>query len=217
MVVGVRRITNTGGKKRISKFASILMKTMIWCESPIERDYAFYLDSDPCVLSFYSQPMRIYYFLDGKEHHYTPDFLVCRIDKKQIIEIKPEAKVFSDDNPRLFRIISSICRREGYEFLVVTDLMIRVQPKFDNIKLLHRYGRTLIHPQHQIICQEFFSNKQEATFTEVEQFLKSKGATKQDLYALLYRGILTTNLMDPIGSDSVISLSSITDLDKKGE
>lgn len=206
--MGVRKITNKGGKKVIGKFPSLKMRRLICWESQIERDYLYLLEVDPAVISYAEQPLRISYYLDAKERHYTPDFLVIRSDKNLIVEVKPEAEAQKEENQQLFRIAGAACARDHYEFAVVTDTMIRVQPRLDNIKLLTRYQRVPIHdPQYQIICHELFSERSEVCFIEVMQFFASRNIGKQVVFSLLYWGILAVDLMQPITVESVVSFS----------
>lgn len=205
----IRKPSNKGGvKKIISKFPSFRMNRVVWAEGLIELDYIYLLEYDhPNVLSFLEQPCRIHYKLEGRWHQYTPDFYVERTDKRLIVEVKQEEEAVEEDNQRLFRIASDTCEQNGYKFIVVTDKMIRIQPRLDNIKLLTRYERTDIdNPHYQITCHEFFTKRREATLDEVTQFFASYDMSKQVVYALLYWGILSTDLMKPIGSESIVYL-----------
>lgn len=206
--MGVRKITNKGGKKVIGKFPSLKMRRLICWESQIERDYIYLLEFDPAVISYAEQPLRISYYLDDKERHYTPDFLVKRSDKNLIVEVKQEVEAQKEENQQLFRIASAICARDNYEFVLVTDTMIRVQPRLDNIKLLTRYQRVPIHdPQYQIICYELFSKCSEVCFGEVMQFFASRSIGKQIVFSLLYWGILAVDLTQPITVESAVRFS----------
>ncbi|HEX8138918.1 MAG TPA: TnsA endonuclease N-terminal domain-containing protein [Pyrinomonadaceae bacterium] len=197
--MSVRKITNKGGKKVIGKFPSIKMGRLIGWESQIERDYIYLLEFDPAIVSYAEQPLRISYHLDGKERHYTPDFLVKRADKSLIVEVKPEDEAQKEENQCFFRIASAICARDNYDFVLITDSMIRVQPRLDNIKLLTKYQRTPINdPHYQIICYELFAKSREVYLGELMQFFASRNMDKQVVFSLLYWGVLAVNLMQPI-------------------
>lgn len=204
--MGVRKITNKGGKKVIGKFPSLKMERLVCWESQIERDYIYLLEFDPAVASYAEQPLRISYHLDGKERRYTPDFLVKRADKNLIVEVKREEAAKKEEMQQLFRVVSAICAHDHYEFVVVTDTMIRVQPRLDNIKLLTRYQRIPIHdPQYQIICNELFSKSSEVCLSEVMQFFASRNIGKQVVFSLLYWGVLAVDLTQLITAESVVS------------
>lgn len=199
-----RKITNKGSKKVIGKFASLKMGKTIWWESQLEQDYIYLLEFDPDVTSYQEQPPTISYVLNGKKRRYTPDFLVERRDKRQIIEVKPEEHITKEKNLLLFNSVAPILSQEGYEFNLVTDKAIRIQPRLANIKLLTRYARTPIDPQLQIACHEFFIGKHEVRLSDVASFLADKNLGMQFLYSLLYWGILLTDLMEPIESHSYV-------------
>ncbi|HEV2881376.1 MAG TPA: TnsA endonuclease N-terminal domain-containing protein [Pyrinomonadaceae bacterium] len=212
----VRKISNKGSKKVIGKFASLKMKRAIWWESPLERDYIYLLEFDPDVMSYEEQPLHIEYYIDGKKHRYTPDFFVRRADKRIVVEVKPEEEAFKEKYQHLFRTASYICARNGYEFVVVTNTMIRVQPQLDNIKLLTKYQRVPIDdPQYQLVCYELFAENHETSLGAVMEFFASRNISKQTIYSLLYWGILSVDLMLPIGVESMVRLSSGKDYERK--
>jgi len=202
----VRKITNKGPKKVIGKFPSLKMGRCIWWESQIERDYIYLLEFDPSVTSYKEQPLCISYFLNGKEHHYTPDFLVERSNRRQIVEVKREHQTRKEENVALFSAVGPLFFQQGYEFIIATDTAIRVQPRLENIKLFTRYARTPIDPQHQIACHELFAGKREVSLGEIVQFFTAKDLEIQVIYALLYWGILATDLMKPVELSSIVSL-----------
>jgi hypothetical protein len=207
-----RKITNKGVKKVIGKFPSLKMGQLVWWESQIERDYIYLLEFDPDVISYEEQPLRISYHFNGKERRYTPDFLVKRSDRTIIVEVKPEEEIQKEENQRLFHIANVICARNNYEFIVVTDKMIRLQPRLNNIKLLTKYQRTPINnPHYQIACHELFTEKLEIPLGEAMQFFNSRKIDAQVIFALLYWGVLAINLMQPIGMESVVYLPGNTD------
>jgi TnsA endonuclease N terminal len=199
-----RKITNKGIRKVIGKFPSMKLKKTIWWESQLERDYIYLLEFDPDVISYQEQPFTILYNASNKSRHYTPDFLVERVDKSQVIEIKPEAHKTKEKNIFLFKSVAPIFTEEGYEFLVVTDTMIRVQPRLSNIKLLIKYARTPITPQHQIHCYEMLNGRQEVSLGELVESFGAKTAGIQMIYSLLFWGVLATDLMKSISVDSTV-------------
>jgi hypothetical protein len=203
----IRRIVNTNSKKNIGKFPSLKLGIVVWWESLIERDYLFYLEFD-CAVSFYAgQPFRICFTVNGKRHSYTPDFLVVRGNKQQVVEVKPLKKAERDDFKAFCRLIAAVCRDHGYEFIVVTDADIRVRPKLDNIKALWRHARTPVLPKHLRLCREFFraaSMPEQIRLGQLMSFLRTEGVGKEMAYALLYQGAITTDLMVPLGEASII-------------
>ncbi|HEV2859472.1 MAG TPA: TnsA endonuclease N-terminal domain-containing protein [Pyrinomonadaceae bacterium] len=201
-----RKISNTGTRNLVGKFPSLKMGRIVWYESLLERDYMYLLEIDSDVISYREQPGRIYYTLDGRRRHYTPDLLVERGREKQLVEVKPKKKAEEEEYRRLFRIAGETCRRDGYEFRVATDEMIRLQPRLNGAKLLYKYAKTPLLPQHQIVCHEFFTVQREVPLGEVTRFFASRGIGRQVVYALIFRGVLSVDLMCPLTQDAVVRL-----------
>ena len=202
-----RQVIGRSPCRVVYKFPSIKLKRTVYCESGLELDYSFLLDSDHGdVVSFQEQPRKIKYCLNGEPHTYTPDFFVSRRNKKQIIEVKPESKVWSKENTILFGIIETICHQADYEFLIVTDVEIRVQPRLDNIKLLWKYGRTPIYPHHQIYCQEFFALKSPLVLGELFEFFAYRKVGRAVVLSLFYWGLVGIDVNAPINSQSPVFL-----------
>lgn len=213
--VGIRRITNAGSKKIIGKFASKKMNTAVLWESQIKRDFIYLLEIDPDVISFSSQPFRIDYTSNGCGRHYTPDFFVERRSKKQVVEIKPSKKIHTEKIREILRHIPPLCARQGWEFVLLTDEMIRVYPRLDNVKLLHKYSRIQLKPHQFLVLEAFIRKNEGATLREVEEALSSRGISRDIIFALIYQGFFETDLMAPIRNDSVLRLSESSELWEK--
>jgi hypothetical protein len=170
----------------------------------------YLLDYDRDVSYWHEQPLRIRFSHGGKVHRYTPDLEVHRAAQKQLIEVKPKHEVDSGKWDVLFRTASSVCEQEGYEFLVVTDEVIRMKPRLENVKLLWKYARTPLLPQHQIICSEFFKSRKDESVTldDLIQIFTTKQVPTQALYSLLFWGALEFDLMQPLDRDSRITIPS---------
>jgi hypothetical protein len=207
----VRRIPRFGAQKNIGKFTSIKTGRVAWYESLLERDYMYLLDFDPHVTFWAEQPLRIRFSYKGKAHSYTPDLEIHRGSKKQIVEVKSKHQVDSGKWDLLFRISTSVCKQDGYEYVVVTDEVIRAEPKLTSVKKLWKYSRTPISPQHQLLCREFFraTDLQPAELIELIDFFKSKRVPAQVVYALIFWGVLEFDLMQPLNESAVIKMSSV--------
>lgn len=202
----VRRVISRSTCRVVYKFPSIKLGRMVYCESSVELDYAFLLDADHSVMSFQEQPGKIIYYLNGKLHKYTPDFLVNRPHKKQIVEVKPESKASTEENRVLFEIIRTICLNAGYEFVVITDIDIREGSRLENVRAFWKYGRTPLSPQHHIYCQEFFTQNSEATLGGLVSFFAARNEGKGVVFSLLYWGVVGIDINRPLNALSPIHL-----------
>jgi hypothetical protein len=206
--VSFRKPSNKGGvKKSIGKFPSFRLNDIILFESNLEKDYLYLLEFDHLdVLNFRAQSCLIRYRLDGRKRRYTPDFYVERKHKTQVIEVKPEERALEPRYREVFLLAAAACAKKGWEFRVVTETTIRQEPRLENVKLLLKYQRTPLHPQHRILCREFFAGRRAAALAEVAEFFAAKGIGRQTLYSLMRWGDLGFDLMTPIDDDSPLFL-----------
>ncbi len=71
------RLIKKSGVSVVGSFPSLKLDDLVRYESPLERDFLYFLEYDPQVLSYEMQPMTITMTLsDGQSHRYTPD---CRV------------------------------------------------------------------------------------------------------------------------------------------
>jgi hypothetical protein len=206
----VRKIPRFGAQKNIGKFSSVKTGRVAWFESLLERDYMYLLDYELAISYWVEQPLKIRYGDNGRTCSYTPDFEVHHQSKKQIVEVKTKDQVDSGEWDSLFSTASAICEQEGYEFTVVTDEFIRQQPRLDNVKTLWKYARTPIRARHQILCIEFFREKQiaEIELSELIQFFRAQHVPVQTIYALLFWSVLNFDVTQPLNVASIITLPS---------
>jgi hypothetical protein len=199
--------------KAKGKFPSLKLNRTVCWQTLLERDFIYLLEFDPNVLSYKERPFSINNASVNLRQDYVPGFLVERPNKKQVIEVRVEEQ--AKENTELYRSIASVCCREGYEFLVVTESKIRVQPLLDNIKLLWRYAITTLSPQHQILCLGFMNGRLNTTFRDAVRFFESENAPKQVVYALIYWGLLSIDLMKPINADTLVYLPKAATMVRK--
>jgi hypothetical protein len=118
-------------------------------ESTLERDYISLLEFDDQVVSYIEQPLIIYYFHDGKDRTYTPDFLTIynpsSNTKPLLSEIKYKADLQlhrSEYQPK-FDAAIKFADENGYQFTVITEEDIRTV-YLQNAVFLNRFLHTEI-------------------------------------------------------------------------
>jgi hypothetical protein len=193
------------------------MRSLIWYESLNERDYMYLLEIDPDVISYSTQPFKISYILDKKVRWYTPDFLVQRKSKQQIVEIKPSCWNDDEKNVRKFSVIAANLRSEGQNFVIITDEMMSQGYLLNNIKLLYRYAQIHVKLQNLIICHQYFQNKLSVPLNLAIKDLQNLGINKAILLKLIFLGFLTTDLIQQINDNSLLCLSSPSYLGMKND
>jgi hypothetical protein len=184
------------------------MRSLIWYESLNERDYMYLLEIDPDVRSYNTQPFKISYILDEKSRRYTPDFLVQRQSKQQIIEIKPTNWFNDEKNVTKMTAIASTLKSMGWEFIIITDEMMNQDYLLNNIKLLYRYVQIPLTLQNLTSCYQYFQKNSPTTLEIALRELEVQKINKPLLLKLIFVGFLSTNLKEKIQSNSLIYLDS---------
>jgi hypothetical protein len=177
----------------------------------------YLLEIDPDVISYSTQPFKISYILDKKVRWYTPDFLVQRKSKQQIVEIKPSCWHDDEKNVRKFSVLAANLRSEGQDFVIITDEMMSQGYLLNNIKLLYRYAQIHVKLQNLIICHQYFQNKLSVPLNLAIKDLQNLGINKAILLKLIFLGFLTTDLIQQINDNSLLCLSSPSYLGMKND
>ena len=213
----VRKVSNRGGNI-IGSFPSLIKGEKIMYESTIERDIVFHFKFDPTVLMYRAQPMVITGTdTEGKVHTYTPDFLVVRTDRKEIVECKPEALLDHPHTQQQIRIGEKWAEANNHDFVIVTDTDLRKDQTLANLKLFFRYCRVAVPTTMLASCITYLKTQPEGiTFEDVTHFLSSQGDSPEMqqpyrqapfIYSMLFHHILQTNLTKLISSASILQLS----------
>ncbi|WP_082829767.1 TnsA endonuclease N-terminal domain-containing protein [Ectothiorhodospira sp. BSL-9] len=112
-------------------------------ESSLERDFLVLLDFDLAVEDVLEQPCRITFTdANGRERHYTPDFLVEYGDGERVIfEVKYRANLkdeWTSLKPR-FRAAIRYAKQNGMRFSIATEVEIRGGAYLANARFLRPY------------------------------------------------------------------------------
>jgi hypothetical protein len=202
-----RKIVNTRSKKNIGFFPSKKNERLVAFESLIERDFIYLLEYDRDVICYKEQPLEINYRDNNRLKKCYPDFEVLRKSRKQLIEVKPHAKlvkILQDETIiNKFNAVALYCDANGYsDFKIVTDKDIRTGNALKNIRLLFSYSNIIVPEDiKNSILNVLVSSDQDQTISQV----LSKACVKdndQTFYAyilnMLYYQEISTNLEKPI-------------------
>jgi len=115
-------------------------------ESLLELDFLVLIDdvmSD--LVGIFAQPMKLPIVVAGRSTTWNPDFLLSRTDlHHELVEVKTEEALHPEDpdERRLVTLRIEAMRKAaaaaGFGFRLATEREIRVQPRLDNARLVHR-------------------------------------------------------------------------------
>lgn len=198
----VRVIHNRGIHRVIGRFPSLKNAESVPWESQLERDYCFYLEVDPEVVRYRSQPLQIQLASHGTILRYTPDFLVERRALSELVEIKPSARV--GELKHRFSSIAIACRELGFTFRVVTDTDIRVSPVLENLKLLFRYARSFGREESLDSARPVLTGIREGRLEDYLKAAETEGIPRGVIYSAMHYGLLLFDLRIPIAPDMIL-------------
>lgn len=204
---GARKIINYYGRKSIiGKFASLKNKSTIYFESLLEQDFIYLLETDITIISYASQPLTVEYFAQGKTRKYTPDFIVRTSNMTEIVEVKP--KKYLDKYVPLYEAVRPVFFERGWDFRVITEENIRLEPRLYNAKLLCRYANYQVNPNHYAACMSIIRVKNAISLKELSFNLAQYDMPPFIIYNLLLRDELTFNKLEKLSSYTIIKKRS---------
>lgn len=207
----VRKVSNHG-RNIIGYFPSIKMKRMVAFESTIERDLLYVLDFAQQVESFSEQPCVIAY-LDGEnERTYTPDFLISLAHSVVLAECKPKALTDTVENQRKFDAGRAWCKKQLWNFEVVTDEQLRNGYRLKAIKFLTQYARHQLPQALKYQITQYLHDRNEATAViDIAKALmpREPRMLTAATFQMVYEHELTMDLDEwPVGLNTEVEIAS---------
>lgn len=139
----VRKVVRRSNARRTHKYPSIDVNRMVQCESDLERDGYRLIDACPLVQLISEQPATVLLETSESAFKHIPDALV-RVGNRQVfVEFKEAAEAERGTLARRTALVRLALARAGYGYGVLTERVIRVEPRFSNVRYLLRRGH---HP-----------------------------------------------------------------------
>ncbi|MBP4051626.1 TnsA endonuclease N-terminal domain-containing protein [Chromobacterium violaceum] len=179
---------------------------MVAYEQLLERDALYLFEFSPQVKAFREQPPKFFYADGGKVRRYTADFELTLPDGSLLlIEVKPTRSLKKNEVQAKLDVIGDAMARQGHQFIVLTEKIIRVEPRLGNLKILFPY---LCQPIPAALCLQLrqiphlANPKAPILMQELIEHLGSRA----NVLRLLAHGLIGFDCMQPITLDSQIVL-----------
>ncbi|MBB5192294.1 hypothetical protein HNQ50_003035 [Silvimonas terrae] len=142
-----RKVVTRRGRHIRGYFPSTKLRRMVAWESMLERDAVLLLEMSPGIVRYQEQPARIVYADGLRTREYFPDFELTLEDGQLVhLEIKESSELAKPSIAAKYGSIAAHYRREARSFRIATELEIRREPLFGNLK---RLASLHAHPWHE--------------------------------------------------------------------
>lgn len=193
-----RKVVKRSTHRVVGYLASQKNGMLVPWESQIEKAYFEWLEVDPDILKFRSQP-RTFKWTNIR---YTPDALVTDCKGSFFVEVKPDS-VFSDSHAmERLDAIGSNMKLENYDFRLVTERDIFAEPLRSNVTTIMRHRRVSLGSTFlQLLNSDAFLKP---------QILGNLGWLEDSnmfiqMCAAIAQGLLEADLRAPLSSDSILN------------
>lgn len=143
-MTGVRKIVSRSPHRRVGRIACPwFQQCAIEYESLLERDFVRIALLNSEISAIIHQP----FFVDLGEHgRYIPDFLLLGPKKNVVVEVKPDKHANNSRNKPRLSCAAELLARQGYKFLVASEITIHAGGRHERAALLLRYARSHLAP-----------------------------------------------------------------------
>lgn len=204
-----RRVKAGWQQRPTYKLSSPKVQGIGEAESGLEADAYRIFDFDPSVMSYRTQPFVVNYRTDGRIVPSYPDAEIKRSDGTfEIVQIKTQTsyRKYLIENHR-FRLERDLFEGLGWSYRVLTEVEIRAEPRYSNIKLLRHYRNRVLPNATVDIVQAMVKRGAGATIRSIIKNAKPSGLHEVDIYGMIARNQIRIDLSEPIGPDTrVIAL-----------
>jgi hypothetical protein len=179
----------------------------VYCESALERDAYLHFEFDPQVASYRVQPYSVEYQQKPILRTF-PDAEVREVDGSwTIIQIKMRSTYEKHLAKPHFRNEAALFRSLGWNYRVLTEVEIRVEPRLENLKLMHHYRDLLMPDAKPDEVIKYIGQHHGARIGEVTAALAHIRVHLTDIVSLVAQNKLQADLDRPLDDDTMIQLS----------
>lgn len=195
----------TGGIVR-GKFPSRKNGRMVHHEGLLELDAIYLFETSPRVAAYREQPGEITYPDGNRMRRYTPDFAVDLVNGTTVlVEVKPTRSLESPEVAHKLEQIAIRMDRHNQPFVVLTETVLRQQPRLDNLRAIyHRAPRLPPSPRALSRAAEKLAKHLPCSWTEAADRLRDDPA---DIASLLLAGLLRCPLDQSLNPESELERS----------
>jgi hypothetical protein len=180
---------------------------MVKFEQLLERDFLLLSDFSSRVLDIHEQPFRLDYAFGNTTRRYTPDFQLSLADGTQlVVEVKPTRSLAKPEIQAKFDAIRAAMARQLISFVVLTEEVIRREPRLSNLKVLHPYLRQACGLPHATILRRLRRELEQAGSLSLAQCAQIAG-DRESVLVLIAHGHLSCDFDRPVDDLALITIA----------
>lgn len=201
-----RQVVTRSGSIVRGRIPSCKAGRMIAFEQLLERDALYLFEFSPQVLAIREQPFKFFYADGTRTRRYTPDFALTLSDQSQlVVEVKPSKSLAKPEIQAKLAAISDAMTRQGHRFLVLSDDVIRAEPRLSNLKLLFPHLRHPVSDAMRWRLRALAEASSPGAILLVKELAEQFGGLPAVLH-LLAHGLIWADSLQPIDQNTPVSL-----------
>lgn len=186
----VRKVVRRSSYRQTYQLFSKKTMTTMSCESLIEFNACYIMETIPEIKSYQMQPAVITYLIDGEQHRHIPDALVEFNDQTScFIEFKAESELGNEELISRTALMGTNLPAHGYGYLVVCDDQVKGIP-LSNAKQLFHSQKTKIPQTTLMEIRNIFDLRKTVTIRNLLTTLAGIAHIKNHLYQLILTGAI---------------------------
>lgn len=194
-------------RRGIGHFASRKVALQMPFVSSLERDLLYLLEVDPEIRAYLTQPLNLRYRDYEFIRSHLPDVLSLTRDQIALIEVKYADEAALPEVQRRTQILKTGLAPHGIAYRVLTEKIIRAEPRLTNARRLSRY-RWLTPDQHVLIpLQEYLKRQGSLTIRDAAARYERTTEAATSILAAVLRGQLSVRKWADPMEDSVLSIA----------
>lgn len=206
----VRKVVNRSNFRQSFELYSQDASQTMGCESPIEKNACYIMETIPEIKSYQMQPAVITYLIGGEKHRHIPDALVELNDQTSwFIEFKAESTLDDEELISRTTLLGNNLPAHGYGYLVVCDNQVQGISLINARKLFHNQKIKL--PQATLMeIRNIFDLRRVVSISYFLSSLTNIANIKNHLYQLMLTGVIGYDTDELITTETEIFWSGMT-------